>query len=447
MGETHILRVPRVDDDGGYVLIQVTPNGRKDLDLKLLATDGLSPFVAELKQSRVSTLKEKKHPCSEDEWERILTEVLLDRQSDPEIEAAAHVEPDESVTLIVRRSISGIKQRIGSITLKYREDEGIELFDWCGNAVEAKEQVKADLSAATTKVEELQNAVDELKDQLEELIEAKKADETELLEKFRDLLNEKKVKIREQQRMLMANDVDVSGFIKPEPKSQSQPKIPETTKGRKPKPSRRPSVKLLNRNPSPNQKRRFQNRMTTLRRWKWTRDTEKKIQRMIEQLMKRRQLVKGRMILIMTNLLVGQINPQRQILGKRRKTSQKLLRHRELFPSLEPDKPQSQQLSQTPRLRLREAKPSPMMSFEPIVAYYGDTVQVTPIVTRHATFCGPVHITVHPVQRIVSCTTCTAGLIQVSSVVFRGYAQVRERTLIIRAYAALGVSVWPKTLS
>jgi hypothetical protein len=86
-------------------------------------------------------------------------------------------------------------------------------------------------------VKELEKAVNELKDQLEELIEAKKADESELLEKFRDLLNEKKVRIREQQRMLMANDVDASGFIKLEPKSQSQQKIPDTTKGRKPKPS------------------------------------------------------------------------------------------------------------------------------------------------------------------------------------------------------------------
>jgi hypothetical protein len=62
-----------------------------------------------VKQGRVSSLKDKKHPCSEDEWERILTEVLLDRQSDPEIEAAALVSAEQSVTLIVRRSISGIK--------------------------------------------------------------------------------------------------------------------------------------------------------------------------------------------------------------------------------------------------------------------------------------------------------------------------------------------------
>jgi hypothetical protein len=47
MGETHILRVSRVDNDGDYVLVQVTPNGRKELDLKLVATDGLSPFVAD----------------------------------------------------------------------------------------------------------------------------------------------------------------------------------------------------------------------------------------------------------------------------------------------------------------------------------------------------------------------------------------------------------------
>lgn len=57
----------------------------------------------------MSSLKDKKHPCSENEWEKILADVLLDRQSDPEIEAAAQVSAEQNVTLIVRRSISGIK--------------------------------------------------------------------------------------------------------------------------------------------------------------------------------------------------------------------------------------------------------------------------------------------------------------------------------------------------
>ncbi len=99
------------------------------------------------------------------------------------------------------------QQRIGTINLKCDEDMGLDLFDWCGTALVSKKELKADLDSVNAKAQELENAVKELKDQLEELIEAKKADESELLVKFRDLLNEKKVKIREQQRLLMANSV------------------------------------------------------------------------------------------------------------------------------------------------------------------------------------------------------------------------------------------------
>ena len=67
-----------------------------------------------------------------------------------------------------------------------------------------RERAKDDLAAALAKAAELDAAVAGLKDQLAELIEAKRTDETEMLEKFRDLLNEKKVKIREQQQILLA---------------------------------------------------------------------------------------------------------------------------------------------------------------------------------------------------------------------------------------------------
>lgn len=59
-----------------------------------------------------------------------------------------------------------------------------------------------------SRTRELEGSVDELKTQLEDLIQAKDKDETALLEKFRDLLNEKKVKIREQQRLLASVEVD-----------------------------------------------------------------------------------------------------------------------------------------------------------------------------------------------------------------------------------------------
>ncbi|KAJ0356599.1 hypothetical protein KNSL1_000315 [Colletotrichum chrysophilum] len=61
---------------------------------------------------------------------------------------------------------------------------------------------KEALAAATAKASKLEESVRELKAHLDELIAAKEAHEAELLEKFRDLLNEKKVKIRQQQKLL-----------------------------------------------------------------------------------------------------------------------------------------------------------------------------------------------------------------------------------------------------
>jgi hypothetical protein len=217
-----------------------------------------------VKHDKVSKLKDKKHPIAEDEWEKILTEVLLDRQSDPDIELAAQVAEGQSIALIVRRSISGIKvtstrrqkhptvvlifsqQRIGTINLNCDEDKGLDLFDWCGTALASKKDMKTHLESVNAKARELENAVKELKDQLEELIEAKKADESELLVKFRDLLNEKKVKIREQQRLLMANNVDSEERgAAPSPRRV----VRQTGKGHVPKPSRASKRKAVEPEP------------------------------------------------------------------------------------------------------------------------------------------------------------------------------------------------------
>ena len=47
MEAEHILRVPRSDNEGDYVLINVTSKGKNLLDLKLLATEGEAPYIAE----------------------------------------------------------------------------------------------------------------------------------------------------------------------------------------------------------------------------------------------------------------------------------------------------------------------------------------------------------------------------------------------------------------
>ncbi len=84
----------------------------------------------------------------------------------------------------------------------YNEDEAIELFEWCNATLEVRAQIQQELVQTKVKAEGLESAVDDLKSQLEELVAAKDEDETVLLEKFRGLLNEKKLKIREQQTII-----------------------------------------------------------------------------------------------------------------------------------------------------------------------------------------------------------------------------------------------------
>ncbi|KAF5700958.1 mitotic apparatus p62 [Fusarium mundagurra] len=199
--QARVLKFPRSDNKSSFVLLQATPNGSKRLDLKLVGTEGEEPYVASLKHDKVVSLRVKNCPASESEWQRILEDLF---QQEPllDIQATATVQSDKSISITIRKDIQGITQRLGSITLDHAPDEGIELFDWCGAAVEASassKQTAADLSAKSSESEAV---VAQLQLQLEELIKAKDEDETALLRKFRDLLNEKKLKIREQQQAL-----------------------------------------------------------------------------------------------------------------------------------------------------------------------------------------------------------------------------------------------------
>lgn len=56
MTTEYILRVPRSDSEGDFVLVNVTSNGKSALDLKLLATEGESPYITTSELITCSTL-------------------------------------------------------------------------------------------------------------------------------------------------------------------------------------------------------------------------------------------------------------------------------------------------------------------------------------------------------------------------------------------------------
>ncbi|KAI2473334.1 hypothetical protein F4781DRAFT_188487 [Annulohypoxylon bovei var. microspora] len=209
MAEVSILRFPISGKENEYFLLEVSSNGSRPLDLKLIGSESTAVFVTKLRHKRAGDYKAPNGPCSHEEWERILTSTLINRDPVSDIEIRADLQSDgSSISLSFRKNIQGITKRLGSIKLEEDEKTEISPFDWCVSAIRGREKVEEDLVAAIAKVQTVEDSLKELKDQLDELIKTKEEDETELLEKFRDLLNEKKVKIRQQQRLLASANVD-----------------------------------------------------------------------------------------------------------------------------------------------------------------------------------------------------------------------------------------------
>ncbi|KAL2264270.1 hypothetical protein VTK26DRAFT_8473 [Humicola hyalothermophila] len=242
MGPSYIVRVPRTDEEGSYVLGEVIPSGSKPLNVKFVATEGEEPYVVKLRHDRIGELRASNSPCSPEEWEKILKALLLRGEPVEGIEAGAEANVGKSITITIRRRVAGINQRLGALTLNHKANEAIQLFDWCGAVALERERLHETLAAETVKVSDLESRIAELRSQLDELIQSKKAHEAELLSKFCGLLNEKKVKIREQQRLLSTAQVDASKLATARAAQVTKPKIQEDEK---PAPSRRAKRKAL----------------------------------------------------------------------------------------------------------------------------------------------------------------------------------------------------------
>ncbi|KAI1381447.1 hypothetical protein F4677DRAFT_403063 [Hypoxylon crocopeplum] len=209
MAESSILRFPIARKENEYFLLEVSSNGSRPLDLKLVGSESTAVFMMKLRHKRAGDYKASGSPCSAEEWEEILISTLVNQHPASDVEIKAIVQSDGAeVSLSFRKSIQGITQRLGSIVLEENEKIEISPFDWCVSALGARAKVEGDLATAAVKIQSLEDSLKELKDQLDELIKTKEDDETLLLEKFRDLLNEKKVKIRQQQRLLASANVD-----------------------------------------------------------------------------------------------------------------------------------------------------------------------------------------------------------------------------------------------
>ena len=129
------------------------------------------------------------------------------------VEVRANLLGDQ-LSVTFRNNISGITQKLGEIVLEKDETEELDIVRWAGTAVERSNKLEEEVRDLTFRYDEQSKRAEKLNDQLETLIKAKAEHEESLLRSFRDLLNTKKLKIRDQQRLLASAEIDLKSAAK-----------------------------------------------------------------------------------------------------------------------------------------------------------------------------------------------------------------------------------------
>lgn len=131
-----------------------------------------------------------------------------------------------------------LQQKYAEIKLPETPEVELSLFDWCGLTIQRGEGAALEAVALRKRLQEKESEAQLLQDELAKLAKDKTDNENSLLEKFSLLLNEKKLKIRDQQRMLATASVDPA-------RAEAIEQDRSNAKSRSPGPSRRGKRKVV----------------------------------------------------------------------------------------------------------------------------------------------------------------------------------------------------------
>ena len=167
-----------------------------------------------MKALAVSKLLAKNSSVSISQWEAILKAVLVqERPTANAPEALANLEVvasliGDQLSIVFRKNISGIQQRVGEIVLKQDDDQEIDTIAWLKTAICHTDNLEAEITDLSNRFQEQNELVKKLDLQIENLIQAHQQYVSSSFERFMVLLNAKKLKIRDQQRLLATAKVD-----------------------------------------------------------------------------------------------------------------------------------------------------------------------------------------------------------------------------------------------
>jgi hypothetical protein len=181
-----------------------------------------------VKHNRTADFKAQRFSGTQAQWEETLSAILLgaaETEFTRGVEAVAKIETDVEITIIIQKRIEGItvrsmqafmvyhklifhQQRLGTISVPANTKANVDLYEWCGLTIQSKQDASRELADLRGKLRQKDEETNKLNHTLAELVNLKNAHEDDLLQKFSTLLNEKKLKIRDQQRLLANANVD-----------------------------------------------------------------------------------------------------------------------------------------------------------------------------------------------------------------------------------------------
>ncbi|KAL3445519.1 hypothetical protein BJX65DRAFT_309980 [Aspergillus insuetus] len=244
-----VVHIRRSDAADAHVLLHVSHIDSSALELSITATEGDNPYTTTVRQTQLKKLRAKQYQGSDDEWRDTVLHVL-GLLEEPEkrtdlltgIEVSATIngsgDEDKELVLTVRKRIQDITQKLGSLTLSQDDERAIELFEWSNIAVARADSMEERYTTLLARFRTAEDTINSLNRQLDELISSKSLHEQQLMSDFVHLLNEKKLKIRNQQRLLASAKVDPEKLSTLQ-KATAADRFKPDAKGRNPKRSAR----------------------------------------------------------------------------------------------------------------------------------------------------------------------------------------------------------------
>lgn len=172
-----------------------------------------------VRERSLKKLRARNYDGSDDDWNCTISSILAPQNRagssslrTATLDVACSISGKESkrtLTIVFSNNVEEITQKLGTIDLNETEDtDDVDLFGWTVQAVGQRDDLQGAVTSLTEQVKTKDAVVTSLQKQISELVEAKAEHEKQMLSKFALLLNEKKLKIRNMQRVLSTAKAD-----------------------------------------------------------------------------------------------------------------------------------------------------------------------------------------------------------------------------------------------